>query len=59
MPAIQATGPMAAIPYLSFCSFGSMDCAVGNCRGMPIQAPIDKLGREKGCDNQRSYTGYG
>jgi flavin reductase (DIM6/NTAB) family NADH-FMN oxidoreductase RutF len=39
---------MAAIPYLSFCSFGSMDCAVGNCRGMPIQAPIDKLGREKG-----------
>ena len=50
---------MAAIPYLSFCSFGSMDCAVGNCRGMPIQAPIDKLGREKGCDNQRSYTGYG
>ena len=39
---------MAATPYLSFCSFGGIDCEAGNCRGMPIQAPIDKLGREKG-----------
>jgi hypothetical protein len=39
---------MAANPYLSFCSFGGIDCEAGNCRGMPIQAPIDKLGREKG-----------